>query len=174
MVPPLAFVPAVVYWLLPNVRPDAAVFKRVIMIAAYLTVLLAVLFFSGLTAWSKERDKTDDKWGGMSREKKRDFTNLLQGQPSYPGILIYNNDVPDCRTLGADLADAITDANINVPVPPSVPKTWLTSGITIHVRKGETRALVLKHAFKAVLNIDAHIDEGSPDGAPHLFIGCKR
>jgi hypothetical protein len=155
-------------------------FSVAAMLAFDLAVLAALIFWFGFVAWRKERgelaaekERHQNKWRGLDREQKSTLTRLLEGQPSHPDLLIFNNLTPDCQTLGADLHDAITDAKISVPVRPTKGPAWLTSGITVYVRKGEPRGAVLQNALKTVLGIDVHLDESSRDSSPQIRIGCR-
>jgi hypothetical protein len=166
----LLFVPAIKVALARfRIKPDMLNPSNIIAIE--LGIVLVVLFFSGMTAWSREHEKSQDKWPHLDTRQIERISNSLTPYANFRlPISIHSNDSPDCLDLSAQVHDAIRDGGCDVRFEDS-PRRW-SPGITVAVRLPDERALALQKALAVNIGTEVHMVT-SDRLEPHILIGSK-
>jgi hypothetical protein len=165
----LLFVPAINVALARfRIKPD--MLNPPNIIAIEFGIVLLVLFFSGMTAWSREHEKSQDKWPHLDARQIERISNSLTLNVRLP-ISIHSNDSSDCLDLSAQVHDAIRGAGCDVGFADSS-RRW-SPGITIAVRLPDERALALQKALAVNIGTEVHMAT-SDRLEPHILIGSSR
>jgi hypothetical protein len=139
------------------------------MATVYLGVLLLVLFFSGLIAWSKESEKNQDKWPRLSPTQRLEIVKQISPFNAAPGLFICAKEADDCVGLAVDLCDVVAGATNGRNVPIANMRHAVPSGIVITALPEDQRGLAIKAALQSVAGIKTHL-EVPQDGIFSIFI----
>jgi hypothetical protein len=156
-----------------NYRPNRSE-EWAMWAAIELAIIVVVLFISGYVAWSKETAKNENLWRGLNNQQRDALANRLRPFPVFPEISIYTNRLADCRTLAADLSDALARAGGQRGYIPhhQVVERWIPSGLVILSRPSDNRGKILQSALREVVKIDARLE--LDDDVPfQIQIGAK-
>ena len=135
-----------------------------------LLIVVVLLLFCGYGAWRKERAQNENRWPRLSANIRDQIALGLRIFHQGWMVQIHSNNTADCRTLAADIENALTTAGWSVQVQPSTEKVW-PSGLAIAVGSPDPRMLALQAALKKV-GLDAQM-ANSEDSTPHIVVGAR-
>jgi len=119
------------------------------------------------------RAATERDWPRLNSEKKRMIAEDVRGVVAFPYVSIFTDGASDCRILGADLYEALSDGGLSIPMLPTTYGRTLPSGIAIQFREDQRgRAVAIQAALKRATDIDARL-QPTADSTLKIVIGCR-
>ena len=151
---------------------------------AYMVLIPLGIFWATYQTWKEENDarvkaETDpriidpqNKWQSLTAEQRETLVETLKpyGNGTQSLFLtwpVFANDIPDCKTLAADIAYVLADSKWTILAAVDT-KFWSPPGITIMAGTQDQKADALIQALQDILGVKI---ERRP-GSPRIIIGC--